>query len=354
MLVSKRNGHHATVYEVRRDPNLKNKDVIRDNSKPVFPFVGGSNYKGSWNQDAKEGFGVQINPDDTKYEGEWFDNRYHGRGTLWVKKHKTYSRQYVGDWEDGAMEGQGVYYFSDSSIYRGGWSRNKKSGEGRFDYTNDDHYTGEWLNDLQEGFGTMSYSNGNIFEGLWVQGKKEGPGLYFYASTKKIYQGEWYDDLPRCGEFRSPSTEEELRFARLLPKGIFQNEFLLPGLTLANPTKIIDIAVSDVRMNSLHKSYAQEDSGQVYIRPEALEHALAVFNKITRGDSHVISIYEITDVMHELGLNLSSSDIQEIITQLQVKDTMELSFAEAVEIATFIHEQKLSHNLTGEKNPFFD
>jgi Ca2+-binding EF-hand superfamily protein len=143
-----------------------------------------------------------------------------------------------------------------------------------------------------------------------------------------------------------------VRFARLLPKGLYQNEFQLPGLTLANPTKIIDIAVSDVRMNSLHKAYAQE--GAQVIRPESLEQALVVFNNITRGDNHVISIYQITDVMHELGLSLTAADIQEIITQLEVKDTMELSFAETVEIATFIHEQKQSAHHTGEENPFLD
>lgn len=186
MMQAVRSGHHATVYEVRRDPSLTSKDVIRDSNKKVFPFVGGSNYKGSWNLDQKEGFGVQINPNNTKYEGEWQNNRYNGRGTLWVKKGKAYNRQYVGDWSNGDMDGQGVFYYDDGSIYKGGWLRNGKSGEGRFDYPTGDHYTGEWANDLQDGFGAMSYSNGNIYEGLWVQGKKDGPGLFYYASTKKV------------------------------------------------------------------------------------------------------------------------------------------------------------------------
>ena len=187
MQQAQRTGHHATVYEIRRDPSLKNRDIIRDPNKKVFPFVGGSHYKGSWNMDQKEGFGVQINPNNTKYEGEWQNNLYNGRGTLWVKKGKAYNRQYVGDWSNGDMDGQGVYYYEDGSIYKGGWLRNGRSGEGRLDFPNGDHYTGEWANNLQEGFGAMSYSNGNIYEGLWVQGKKEGPGLFYYASTKKVW-----------------------------------------------------------------------------------------------------------------------------------------------------------------------
>ncbi len=187
MSQSLRSGHHATVYEVRRDPELKNRNVIRDKSKVVFPFVSGSQYKGQWSGDQKDGFGIQVNPDDTKYEGEWSAGKYHGRGTLWIKKNKkVYARQYVGDWADGSMDGEGIFYYENGEIYRGGWAKNRKNGSGRYDYSNGDSYFGEWINDLQDGLGTMNYANGNIFEGLWVKGNKEGPGLFYYASTRKV------------------------------------------------------------------------------------------------------------------------------------------------------------------------
>jgi len=186
MMLSLRTGHHATVYEVRRDPQLKNKDVIRDRTKPVFPFVSGSLYKGQWNNDKKDGFGIQTNPDNTKYEGEWVNNQYHGRGTLWIKKGKTFVRQYVGDWVKGHMEGQGIYYYSNGEIFRGGWLKGKRFGNGKFEFDNGDVYSGEWANDLQHGLGTMNYSNGNVYEGLWIEGKKQGPGLFYYASTRKV------------------------------------------------------------------------------------------------------------------------------------------------------------------------
>ena len=41
-----RRGNHATIYELKKDPNLKNRDVIRNKRDVVFPFVGGSSYKG--------------------------------------------------------------------------------------------------------------------------------------------------------------------------------------------------------------------------------------------------------------------------------------------------------------------
>lgn len=144
-------------------------------------------------------------------------------------------------------------------------------------------------------------------------------------------------------------TEEETRFARLLPKGLYHNEFQLPSLTLADPTGLIDLAVSDVRMNSVHHAAAFEEGGSgggsvkpSFIRPYALERALKVFNSLTEvGKLGVLSIYRLGDVLYELGLSLNATDVTEVIAQLELKDTLDVSFAEAVEIATYIHEQKL-------------
>jgi len=184
---AQRSGFHATVYEIIRDPELKNKSIIRDKSTKVFPFVNGATYKGEWNRDKKEGFGIQINPDNTKYEGEWYNNRPHGRGTLWVKANNSkFTRRYVGQWINGSMDGEGVYYYENGEIYRGQWSKNLRCGEGQLEYKNEDKFVGNFLNDLQHGIGNMYYANGNVFEGIYSNGKKEGPGLFYYSSTRKV------------------------------------------------------------------------------------------------------------------------------------------------------------------------
>ena len=184
---SLRSGFHATVYEVKRDPELKNRDIIRDKTKPVFPFVGGSSYKGQWNKDMKEGFGIQINTNNTKYEGEWKANRFHGRGTLWIKKDKEYVRQYVGEWVNGSMEGEGIFYYENGDVYRGQWQSNQRYGEGKLETKNGDVYIGNWNGDLKSGMGAMNYPNGNVYEGMHRAGMKDGPGLFYYSSTKKVY-----------------------------------------------------------------------------------------------------------------------------------------------------------------------
>jgi Ca2+-binding EF-hand superfamily protein len=127
---------------------------------------------------------------------------------------------------------------------------------------------------------------------------------------------------------------------RLLPKGMYHNEFQLPGLTLADPTGLIDLAVSEVRMNSVHRNKHDSSSKQTFIRPQALEKAQKVFNSIVPAGKQGVSIYRLGEVLLELGLNLNASDVTEIVSQLELKDTLDVSFAEAVEIATYIHEQK--------------
>ena len=42
----------------------------------------GSEYKGYLNNNVKEGPGVQVFADKSKYEGEWKDNKFNGKGKL--------------------------------------------------------------------------------------------------------------------------------------------------------------------------------------------------------------------------------------------------------------------------------
>lgn len=67
--MSQRNGAHARIYNLMRDPELKNKDRIRDTDKKTFGFVKGSTYNGQWKDDKRHGFGTLVYPDGTKYEG---------------------------------------------------------------------------------------------------------------------------------------------------------------------------------------------------------------------------------------------------------------------------------------------
>lgn len=121
MTLANRSGHRDTIYGVMRDPSLLNKDVIRNQKNPVFPFIQGSIYKGEWKNDMKDGFGKEKSPDGSMYSGQWKADKYDGQGTYWVTRDKKLHRQYVGEWMNGFMHGVGTYFYANGDKYNGDW-----------------------------------------------------------------------------------------------------------------------------------------------------------------------------------------------------------------------------------------
>ena len=57
------------------------------------------------------------------------------------------------------------------------------------------------------------------------------------------------------------------------------------------------------------------------------------------NSQQTISIYQMGEVLEQLGLNITSEDIDEIVVQLEMKEANDISFSEAVEVAIYIHER---------------
>lgn len=327
-----RQGFHATVYDVQRDPSLNNKEIIRDKNVKVFPFVAGSHYRGEWNADQKEGFGTQINCDGSKYEGEWKNSKYEGKGTMWLKKKAKSIRQYTGDWSNGHMHGCGHFFYENGEIYRGNWFEGKRSGNGRLDYPNGDYYLGEWLNDTRHGVGSFYAKNGNIFTGVWMNDLKEGPGKYFYASTKKVYEGEWANNQPCCGEYREPLSDEVQQFGI---SSVRIEVYNLPELAVANPKVILDSAVADVRLSNAGRRGIGSDN--YVLSPDVIDLARNSFNMLDYNSTGVVSIYALGGVFSELGLSLTPDDMKDILADLDLDGTADISFPEVCDIAVFLY-----------------
>jgi hypothetical protein len=153
-----------------------------------------------------------------------------------------------------------------------------------------------------------------------------------------MYQGEWTDDQPRCGDFRSPTQAEELKFVRPLPKGIFQNNFAIPEIGLASPNEVLELAVSSTRMSSLEKTWSRPHTPYLSISPDDLSRAKTKFHDIA-GSSDVISVHYISEVIREMGVYIEDEDIEELESQLGDKD---LTFADISEIASFIQAEYTS------------
>ena len=97
-----------------------------------LPFENGSVYTGylKGTEGLRHGPGVQIWPDNAKYEGEWKDNMAHGKGKFW---------------------------HADGDIYCGEWKEDKANGYGVYQHLNGAQYEGEWIDDLQDGQGMESW-----------------------------------------------------------------------------------------------------------------------------------------------------------------------------------------------------
>ena len=68
-------------------------------------FENGAVYKGYLYNEMRHGPGVQVWPDNAKYEGEWRENKANGRGKFWHADGDIYE----GEWEDDKANGYGIY-----------------------------------------------------------------------------------------------------------------------------------------------------------------------------------------------------------------------------------------------------
>ena len=323
-----RTGTHKTIYAVKRDPKLDRDDYIKDKNVTEFGFVNGSSYKGSWENNKKHGFGVETTSDGHKYEGEWSYDAREGRGTLWVKRGKKYVKQYAGNWVANKMEGDGVFFYEDGSIYKGNWLNDQRHDHGRLEFSNGDVYVGEWKNDVRSGSGTLCLPNGNIYEGHWLDNMKEGPGKFFYASTNKVYEGEWVEDSPKCGEFREPTEEEQKIFGK---SKLRTSKFRLPECKLENYRKVLDTTVAATRNE---RAPFRGVSGQQFAY-DVLQSAEKLFENIDLAASGEIKFEQAIKVMEALGLELTEEEQAELMEQLEIDTVSLISFPEIVDIAAF-------------------
>eukprot|EP00756_Hemistasia_phaeocysticola_P023471 Hpha_TRINITY_DN15896_c2_g13::TRINITY_DN15896_c2_g13_i1::g.191952::m.191952 len=201
-------------------------------------------YKGSFRNNVKEGFGIQtcIEPGkEATYEGEWRAGRRCGQGVLQqttedgttfegtfedgelVHGKATYSsgNRYEGGWRNGARHGEGKYV-TDQYIYEGEWqdgnrhgrgitraaphfgtqdeatwSNGKRNGRGQKTRSGDSAVLiGTFVDNNLEGHGIIHFKDGSTHKGEFRAGKRHGRGKYTRPpGTGPSFEGAWVDDL---------------------------------------------------------------------------------------------------------------------------------------------------------------
>lgn len=136
-------------------------------------WANGNSFKGNYTQGAKNGFGVLIwenenKAKEEKYEGEFKDNVFHGKGKYqWGNK-----KQYVGDWLNGMMDGEGVFTWKDGRVFKGKYKLDKRNGFGIMEWSDGRTWRGNWKDEKQDGVGYLKNENGEEQAGLWDDGQR--------------------------------------------------------------------------------------------------------------------------------------------------------------------------------------
>jgi len=144
----------------------------------------------------ENGYGIFIYSKVDKYDGEWKNGMFNGKGTLsseigilvanWIDNIPTGSvifttfkgDKYVGEMKNGKQDGFGTYSYPNGDEYSGEWKNGVSDGKGEYIYNDGGKYTGEWKNGKQNGVGIQMWANGNSYSGEIRNNQLHGYGVY--------------------------------------------------------------------------------------------------------------------------------------------------------------------------------
>ena len=156
-------------------------------------------YTGQFLNGLKHGKGVQywIGDDiwagrlmNSKYEGDFFNNKIEGNGSITFSDGVRYEGSFVHS--HGNIQGRGTFY--SKTLVLEGNMRDYQLVDGNVtwhDLTNGQRYEGEIVNRQPHGKGVMFYPNGDRYDGAWLGGKKNGKGKLVRASHLESYEGDF-------------------------------------------------------------------------------------------------------------------------------------------------------------------
>ena len=150
-------------------------------------------YKGWWEKDKQNGFGIEKWP-KLEYYGEYINGNKEGYGVLNIK-----DGIYEGEMKDGNLNGIGTFIFKDKRKYEGEFINNKIEGHGILYWPDGKIFVGSFKDDFQNGFGIF-YTSQKIYIGIWQNMLLEGEVIVIEGDKRKKQlweKGECYKNLPQ-------------------------------------------------------------------------------------------------------------------------------------------------------------
>ena len=113
------------------------------------------------------------------YYGEYdsLRNMKEGRGILITKN----GSKYIGYFQNNKKNIRGKLIHFEGDIYEGEWLDDKANGKGKYTHLDGTTYEGDWKNEKQEGYGIETWNDGSYYKGHFLNGKKDGKGLYKWS-----------------------------------------------------------------------------------------------------------------------------------------------------------------------------
>jgi len=323
--LASKEGQRRTVYFTKQLPI----DSEGDEKK----YARTQQYLGEWKDNKWHGKGTLEKADGTRYVGEWVAGKRHGIGTLW-HRHKDGSLRkiYSGHWVNDVQTGRGTMNYSSGDLYIGDWDKGQRHGVGICTYAAGGVYEGEWFGDKRHGFGVYDYSNGDHFEGHWVDNNKEGQGVHFYYSADvkvhtKRYDGEWVDDVPRCGAYTEMPRDP------LAPTS--QSPDPLPGVELIDPEGVLATRLADVRAERAEHR-ARRVQLEDHFTPEELDALRAAFERVDVLGKGAIPREQLAAAFQQVGMAPAEDAIIAVLAKLKKQEAASLTFADFAQAADLL------------------
>lgn len=80
-------------------------------------------------------------------------------------------------------------------FYQGEYKNNRKHGKGTYEYINGIKYVGQYVDGNKEGFGTLYNGDGSVsYEGSFKKGLPHGSGKAYNKEGKSV-DGDWVEGI---------------------------------------------------------------------------------------------------------------------------------------------------------------
>jgi hypothetical protein len=119
-------------------------------------WVRGDKYEGEWREGKRYGKGTYWVKEGKKvrkqYTGDWRNNNRH------VRESKCFPSQYscFVILLSLFLQGLGIFYYANGDKYEGEWFQDKRHGRGKMVCENGDVFEGDWVDDQKSGLGVLS------------------------------------------------------------------------------------------------------------------------------------------------------------------------------------------------------